>query len=254
MCVYIEMRPILCTKIHILCATTCAHSFCNKRRFFVFSFLIYFTRCCFFFFFTSSSFSSSVVLLMPLFVYIGRCFFSPPFSSSLHCDTAAFWLHQITFWHLSFCYGSFSFNGRAFIDLINSFSNTFPTHSIACKLGGEHFAWNVSDILLSLMNNNIDIFGISWPFDLFQTEPHQNQPHNLLVECLLLNGILMNDWPKKKLFNEKPKPLNYYQNVWADFNFPPDSVACQCGGAKINFINKNATFYGHFAIKLRRID
>lgn len=113
MCVYIEMRPILCTKIHILCATTCAHSFCNKRRLFVFSFLIYFTRCVCFFFLRRHSHHRWCCWCLFLFT-LGECFFMLLFFF-FALWYSCFLIASNHFWHLSFsCYGSFSFNGSGF--------------------------------------------------------------------------------------------------------------------------------------------
>lgn len=127
MCVYIEMRPILCTKTHILCAATCAHSFCNKHRLFVFSFLIYiytflllllFLCAACVFFFLRHSHHWVGMLLMPL------CGFSVYIEHILNFDTAAFELHRIA--SDTFFWLFFSFRAPTFIfDLITDISSVF---------------------------------------------------------------------------------------------------------------------------------
>lgn len=125
MCVYIEMRPILCTKTHILCAATCAHSFCNKHRLFVFSFLIY------------------IYTFLLLLFLCAACVFFPSSFSSLSSDVVdAFmrffclhWAH-FKFWYSCFWIASncsdtffwlfFSFRALTFIfDLITDISSVF---------------------------------------------------------------------------------------------------------------------------------
>lgn len=125
MCVYIEMRPILCTKIHILCATTCAHSFCNKHRLFVFSFLIYILHVvCECFFFSFSPFLLIILIngvlllmmmiLMLMLLLLCCCFFyvyiwayTYIFFDSVKFRYSCFWVASNWFWHLSFVWFRF---------------------------------------------------------------------------------------------------------------------------------------------------
>lgn len=166
------MRPILCTKIHILCATTCAHSFCNKHRLFVFSFLMYFIRfaCVCVYFVHSLRHSHQRCCLWFYFVFLFT------FRFHIYFFRLSLKFHYICFSVALSCSWYLSFFKSICFDLLMPFipgiwiSNHLKNAFIAASIKCEWVAHQVSSVfILSVKSESqqpLNNHRISWPFNL----------------------------------------------------------------------------------------